>query len=336
MHGYLGLSSSNSNSSNENQQNSSSFAGQSNSSKSNSSKGSSAKKNFSRGTVRAGPDCTHGGVEETFITDGGVIVQGTGSRKGQGWQSLMPDEQPDLVIGPKGQIDPPTVVGFNFTDMTDDFPDRMVGLKWRDGSIPNVTSQFWHDLAQEIRTNDDIEVVQAQCMGGHGRTGTALAILAGLLLDAGFDDVSDVLEFVRDSYCKRAVESKSQIEHISTVLDLDIGSASGSKEFARGRSKGGFSTAHKSKQSAFAPDSPYAVDDDDEEGYEQYMASLEAVDDALIERFERWGYVFGEQEPANSSDYLTMAHEDGQEGARRFYTADALQTYLESVLDASD
>ena len=51
------------------------------------------------------------------------------------------------------------------------------------------------------------------CQGGHGRTGYVASVILGKL------GVEDPIRFLRKHYCKKAVESNIQIEHIAKVLD---------------------------------------------------------------------------------------------------------------------
>lgn len=48
------------------------------------------------------------------------------------------------------------------------------------------------------------------CIGGHGRTGTVLAALTKLMLDE-----NDAITYVRENYCKKAVESEAQVRFLS-------------------------------------------------------------------------------------------------------------------------
>jgi hypothetical protein len=50
--------------------------------------------------------------------------------------------------------------------------------------------------------------VHCGCIGGHGRTGT---FLAALVSDFG---VEDAVTYVRENYCQKAVESKSQMDFL--------------------------------------------------------------------------------------------------------------------------
>jgi hypothetical protein len=51
--------------------------------------------------------------------------------------------------------------------------------------------------------------VHAGCIGGHGRTGTFFAALVKEMLG-----IEDAIQYVRDNYCKKAVESKSQVDFL--------------------------------------------------------------------------------------------------------------------------
>lgn len=53
------------------------------------------------------------------------------------------------------------------------------------------------------------------CSGGHGRTGYIASCVVGKLLKK-----DDPIKYVRDKYCKNAVETFEQIKHIAEYLDL--------------------------------------------------------------------------------------------------------------------
>jgi len=50
------------------------------------------------------------------------------------------------------------------------------------------------------------------CMGGHGRTGYVASVVLGKL---GYEDP---IQFLRENYCRKAVESNAQIRHIAEIL----------------------------------------------------------------------------------------------------------------------
>lgn len=47
------------------------------------------------------------------------------------------------------------------------------------------------------------------CIGGHGRTGTLLSALVATVMDK-----QDAIQYVRKHYCKKAVESKAQVQFL--------------------------------------------------------------------------------------------------------------------------
>ncbi len=65
-------------------------------------------------------------------------------------------------------------------------------------------------MLQRARSGQHIEI---GCLGGHGRTGTALACLAAL---AGHPAAAAVA-WVRSSYCPQAVETPSQEAFIAAL-----------------------------------------------------------------------------------------------------------------------
>lgn len=95
-----------------------------------------------------------------------------------------------------------------------------LGLEWADRGIPKFPGDaaWWHLLADTIATLDGN--VGIYCMGGHGRTGTALAILA-CLLGAVPEKVCPV-EWTRGLYCKEAVESLEQVEYIERITGRKV------------------------------------------------------------------------------------------------------------------
>lgn len=86
-------------------------------------------------------------------------------------------------------------------------------IHWRDGDVIELKKNFWELLIEEIRLQK--RDVYVGCVGGHGRTGTVLSILAGLL------GVSkDPVKFIRKNYCEKAVETVVQLEYIKEITGL--------------------------------------------------------------------------------------------------------------------
>lgn len=84
-------------------------------------------------------------------------------------------------------------------------------IKWKDGGVPDFTQSQWNALILDLSAIKGR--VYIHCMGGHGRTGTALAILLGLTKTLKKDPV----EWLRKNYCQESVETQVQIEYIQSL-----------------------------------------------------------------------------------------------------------------------
>jgi hypothetical protein len=90
-------------------------------------------------------------------------------------------------------------------------------IDWTDRSDVNLGKEFWTDWMAFIQNECQGKSVFLHCVGGHGRTGTALSIMAGL---AGANGDKDPVAWLREVYCHEAVESTIQVEYIETILDI--------------------------------------------------------------------------------------------------------------------
>ena len=87
-------------------------------------------------------------------------------------------------------------------------------VEWPDFDVPadrHALRQALLDLLERSRTGATVEL---GCLGGHGRTGTALACLAVL---AGTPS-EDAVAWVRINYCPRAVETDEQDAFVRTFV----------------------------------------------------------------------------------------------------------------------
>ncbi len=79
-------------------------------------------------------------------------------------------------------------------------------LDWPDFGVPGDSAQVvaaLRSLRERARGGERVEV---GCLGGHGRTGTALACLAVL----GGHPAGEAVAWVRANYCSKAVETPEQ------------------------------------------------------------------------------------------------------------------------------
>lgn len=98
---------------------------------------------------------------------------------------------------------------------------KVIVLNWIDQSSFRWTKDDFirfHEICKDERFTD----VFVGCQGGHGRTGTFLAILAGLLLG-----VDDPIAYIREKVCDECVESSLQVEYIGKLLGINT------KKYAR-------------------------------------------------------------------------------------------------------
>jgi len=88
-----------------------------------------------------------------------------------------------------------------------------------DANTPHWPKNVWTVLASEIynlmESGTDVLVC---CLGGHGRTGIAAAIL-GYIIDPEMTGENPI-QWVRDAYCEKVVENQKQIDYIYDVLEL--------------------------------------------------------------------------------------------------------------------
>jgi hypothetical protein len=99
---------------------------------------------------------------------------------------------------------------------------RSVQIETTDQKAPPVPKEFWLELVAAVKKNK-VTVVCIHCLGGHGRTGTVLAVLAGLLSKTTGCPVT----YIRKIYCEEAVESEAQITYIEELTGLKVKAKAG-------------------------------------------------------------------------------------------------------------
>lgn len=87
-------------------------------------------------------------------------------------------------------------------------------IDWPDFGVPangDAVAGALRAVLERARSGQDVEV---GCLGGHGRTGTALSCLAAL---AGYPAL-DAVAWVRSSYCAKAVETPEQEAFVAALF----------------------------------------------------------------------------------------------------------------------
>lgn len=87
-------------------------------------------------------------------------------------------------------------------------PSEYLRLNWTDMGVPPVGLAFWLKLWEMIP-----EKTVMGCMGGHGRTGTALA---SFMISAGVDYYTAV-QTVRTEHCEKAIENLAQEKYLHNL-----------------------------------------------------------------------------------------------------------------------
>lgn len=90
----------------------------------------------------------------------------------------------------------------------------LVYIDWPDfGAMDELDREWWIRFAAKLATvQGDVGIF---CEGGHGRTGTAVSILA--VLYGWVPAAACPVEWLRGKYCKEVVESAEQIKYIETI-----------------------------------------------------------------------------------------------------------------------
>lgn len=147
------------------------------------------------------PKCVHYGEDPVFTVGGRRIYGARGSDANANLYSVVLDCA-GLVRRPFLST---TSARFAHLKPTQHF----LRLEWPDRAAPPVAPQWWLRLARAIPKRADVLVA---CVGSHGRTGTALALLA--LAYGVVETAEDAIRFVRKEHCARAIESKAQETYI--------------------------------------------------------------------------------------------------------------------------
>jgi hypothetical protein len=94
-----------------------------------------------------------------------------------------------------------------------------VVIDWSDMKAPPVSPGFWSQFVFMTKAAG-YKSVLFYCIGGHGRTGTALA---SILIEVGGLSASDAVDWVRTKYCKHAIETQSQVDYLKLVEAVRTG-----------------------------------------------------------------------------------------------------------------
>jgi protein-tyrosine phosphatase len=99
----------------------------------------------------------------------------------------------------------------------------IIEIDWPDYNVPsNLGREWWLAFVQDVKSKG-VKSISTQCMGGHGRTGVQLCILAYLLEATKVSDAYFLIKWVRERFCEHAVEAKCQQDYIADICQIPIG-----------------------------------------------------------------------------------------------------------------
>jgi hypothetical protein len=131
-------------------------------------------------------------------------------------------EQWDLMLPLSAMHTPNQAVSINraaaslFSDLVQEMP--VVSIDWPDYGAPQLSRKWWDLLIAKLAMLPSKSRVVVFCQGGHGRTGTFLAIL-GTLCGVIPQD-TDPVTAIRAAYCKDAVESDRQFDYLEAITGV--------------------------------------------------------------------------------------------------------------------
>lgn len=96
--------------------------------------------------------------------------------------------------------------------------NNVISIDWPDMSAPDLDLAFWQALAADLGQIKGKAAIF--CMGGHGRTGTALASLIQVSSYQPALATGDSIEWLRKTYCGDAVETFAQVSYLQRVIGV--------------------------------------------------------------------------------------------------------------------
>lgn len=168
----------------------------------------------------AQPKTCHVGMQEVFDLGGATVWAGSLTEafdSNQDWALMV------SVAGDYGAPNPvikASPVAQRWLDAanlhTHETP--WIAVEWPDYGVPHLGRDDWRKLTEIIAAQTG--PVAIYCVGGHGRTGTALAIIAAL--GGAMPETADPVAWVRANYCEEVVESRSQLLYIEAITGHDV------------------------------------------------------------------------------------------------------------------
>lgn len=152
-------------------------------------------------------------LDDIIFQEGDLIINCTGTKwtpKTPPKPKIFAKESPDWLNLPEVLVSP--VKEHNNGELA-----QQLLLDWPDMKPPPEAAdlEFWGEILDQARANG-IKRIIACCMAGQGRTGTALSSL--LLASGAVDEPDLAIDYIRENYNSKAVETKGQEEYIFSLI----------------------------------------------------------------------------------------------------------------------
>jgi len=156
----------------------------------------------------------------------------------------------------------------------------IIGYPMKDmGGVPRDHAKFIEKMARFMEK--DKRGVLFCCMGGHGRTGTMLASLAA------YWGVEEPVNYVRQHYCKKAVETRLQISAVYDILGKPSPkSVKPSKESSLASAYGGTTHQGRPKKIVSGTGLTYVLDTDTGKWVKAPVAEVNQRMESRVERLK--------------------------------------------------
>lgn len=166
-----------------------------------------------------------GVVERAMWNDAKKVFSINACEVWGGPRDSLYDEEWDLVVRLHGQAPPsqPPVVMTGFkNERLSVSPTPTLWVRWEDMGVPALGKKWWVSLFEELEGRSGRVLVH--CEGGHGRTGTALAILVQIYHEKKYPSLpkwakgkKDALGWVRDNYDELSLETAGQLAYVKKM-----------------------------------------------------------------------------------------------------------------------
>lgn len=186
-------------------------------------------------------------------TDGTLVFEKDGTQFFAGKYSGVSARSYDLIIDLAKSVTA-TVYGTstrgNVKKFTDELSAQILHIGWPDYGVISWDRSKFEQLLAAIK-KDKLESVYVCCVGGHGRTGTMMSILAGLsgVIPEGECPVT----WLRKAYCDNVVESEKQLAYVGEITGLKVTAEPG-KAYGSWYQQGGSYNGSKGPYGGSYPD----------------------------------------------------------------------------------